>query len=294
MTTDIFFDTLAEMTWYEVDQAAKDGAVLLWGIGVIEQHGPHLPTGTDVYVPQAHLREIKKRLAERGVQALIVPPFYWGVNVTSSAFPSSYNVRPEIIKEMMADLFKSFEADGFKRVFCISGHGDGLHNKTIHEGIQLGANRTSLDISFVTEAALAQRIGVALDDPNLTLPLEDPPAVDMRHYQWDPAIPVVDGIPTETPKYVDRHAGRWETSVMIAACERLVRTEVLPSMQATNVDKEHQAIWRKGGDHARKVTPLGYMGDPAGATLEEGVRCINETAETFASAIVARINGDKK
>ena len=47
MNTDIFSDTIAEMTWYEVDQAAKDGAVLLWAFGVIEQHGPHLPLGVD-------------------------------------------------------------------------------------------------------------------------------------------------------------------------------------------------------------------------------------------------------
>ena len=32
---DIFADTIAHMTWFEVDQAAKDGAILLWAFGVI-------------------------------------------------------------------------------------------------------------------------------------------------------------------------------------------------------------------------------------------------------------------
>ena len=87
--TDIFAGTIAEMTWLEVEQAAKGGAALLWAFGVIEQHGPHLPTGTDVYLPQAQLREVRRLLGERGIDALIVPPYYWGVNVVSGAFPAS-------------------------------------------------------------------------------------------------------------------------------------------------------------------------------------------------------------
>src|SRR5574340_175791 len=43
----IFEDTIAEMTYPQVEAAIVRGAVGLWAIGVIEQHGPHLPTGTD-------------------------------------------------------------------------------------------------------------------------------------------------------------------------------------------------------------------------------------------------------
>jgi creatinine amidohydrolase len=44
----IFHETMADMTFPELVQAAADRAVVLWGLGVIEQHGPHLPLGTDV------------------------------------------------------------------------------------------------------------------------------------------------------------------------------------------------------------------------------------------------------
>src|SRR5690606_37763766 len=113
---------------------------------------------------------VKRILAEVGVQALIVPPYYWGVNVVSGGFPSSYRVRPEIMKELMADVFESFRTDGFKRVFCFSGHGDRLHNQTIHAGITLGAERTGLEISFVVDSALLIRLGIPLDDPHVALP----------------------------------------------------------------------------------------------------------------------------
>jgi creatinine amidohydrolase len=288
MSTDIFSETLAEMTWYEVDQAAKDGAILLWAFGVIEQHGPHLPTGTDVYIPQARLREVKRALAQRGVQALIVPPYYWGVNVVSGAFPASYRVRPEIIKELMADVFASLEGDGFKRVFCFSGHGDALHNRTIHEGIQLGASRTKLDISFVIDTALAVRLGIATDDPHLTLPLGEK-ADGLKFFQVNSSSPSSPATDDAAPRYIDVHAGRWESSMMLASCRQLVRDDMRRTLKSTDLGPDDLAVWRKGFQDARRTTPLGYFGDPAAASADEGERSLDTAAQIAADAIVARI-----
>lgn len=44
----VFHDAMADMTYPEIERAARNGAVALWGLGVIEQHGPHLPLATDV------------------------------------------------------------------------------------------------------------------------------------------------------------------------------------------------------------------------------------------------------
>lgn len=265
---DIFADTLAEMTWYEVERAAKEGAVLLWAFGVIEQHGPHLPTGTDVYLPQARLRDVKRVLAERGIPALIVPPYYWGVNVVSGAFPASYRVRPELMKELMADVFASFETDGFQRVFCFSGHGDALHNRTVHDGVRLASERAAVDASFVTEPALARRIGLDLDDPYLTLSGPDEP-------------------PPEGP--VDVHAGRWETSLMMHLHPGLVREDVRARLEPSGLGPGELAVWRKGYEHARRVTPDGYLGDPAAAGAGEGHRIQAATVAEAADAIALRL-----
>lgn len=289
MTTDVFSDTLAEMTWFEVDQAAREGAVLLWAFGVIEQHGPHLPTGTDVYIPQARLRAVKRLLEARGVRALIVPPYYWGVNVVSGAFPASYRVRPELMRELMADVFASFKTDGFRHVFCFSGHGDALHNRTIHEGIGLGTERTGLDISFVIDEGLATRLGLTLDDPLLTLQASDakPGFKFMQITTSSPSAPQSpDGAP---PRYVDVHAGQWETSMMMCSCPLLVREDVRGTLKSTDYGPEDLAEWRKGFEHARRKTPLGYFGDPAAATLTEGEKSLARSAELAADAIQARL-----
>lgn len=46
----IFADTMADMTYQEVEQYAIEEAVILFPIAVIEEHGPHLPLGTDTYI----------------------------------------------------------------------------------------------------------------------------------------------------------------------------------------------------------------------------------------------------
>ncbi|MFI0404752.1 creatininase family protein [Actinomadura sp. 3N508] len=264
----VFAGTLAELTWHEVDRAARSGAVLLWAFGVIEQHGPHLPGGTDVYIPVARLRTVQGLLAERGVDALIAPPYYWGINVVSGAFPASYNVRPELMREVMVDLLAGMARDGFRHVFCFSGHGDALHNRTIHEGIRAACERTDADASFVTEPALARRIGLDLDDPYLTLcgPDEPPP----------------DGPP-------DVHAGRWETSLMMHLHPELVREEVRAGLEPSGTGQHELAIWRKGHEHARRVTPDGYLGDPAAAGADQGRRIHAAAAEHAAYAIESRL-----
>ncbi|MDX3905898.1 MAG: creatininase family protein [Pigmentiphaga sp.] len=284
--TNILAGTVAEMTWFEIEAAAREGAILLWAFGVIEQHGPHLPTGTDVYLPMARLRMVKDMLAEHGVRALIVPPYYWGVNVVSGAFPSSYRVRPELMRELMADVFASLETDGFGRVFCFSGHGDALHNKTICEGIALGRERTGMDISFVIEDALAQRLGLSRDDPRVALRPTAAPPDSMQVAGSSPSASLPGAAPS---RFLDVHAGEWETSIMMEVTPSLVHEEARRGLAPTNYGPDDLAEWRKGFEHARRKTPMGYFGAPADASAEQGRELLRESARNAVEAILARL-----
>jgi creatinine amidohydrolase len=283
ISRDILAGTIAEMTWFEVEDAARAGAILLWAFGVIEQHGPHLPTGTDVYLPSALLREIRRELERRGIRALIVPPYYWGVNVVSGAFPASYRVRPALMAELMADVFASFASDGFKQVFCFSGHGDALHNQTLHAGVTLGFERSGLDTSFVADRSLAARIGLDTEDARLTLYDAEAPGPDFQFM----------GI-GQTSRYCDVHAGRWETSMMQCVCPALVREKERARLEPTRYGKEDLAVWRMGNEHARRKTPLGYFGDPAAATMQEGESSMRHLVRLSCDAIQNRTSNQKE
>jgi creatinine amidohydrolase len=259
---------MAEMTWAEVSAAARGGAVALWAFGVIEQHGPHLPAGTDVYLPSARLRRAKALLAEAGVQGVIVPPYYWGVNHASSGFPASFRVRPEVMIELMVDVFESLAGDGFGHVFCVTGHGDALHNQAICDAIKRARAETGSDIAFAADAGLISRLRV--DDERGVIRL-----------QGDRGDPL---------PFPDIHAGRGETSAMLALCPDLVRRDALPFLSAVAFTPDDLAEWRRGGDHAKRKTPQGYVGDPASAEAVRGTREMEAGARLLAEAILVRLS----
>jgi creatinine amidohydrolase len=76
---------------------------------------------------------------------------------------------------------------------------------------------------------------------------------------------------------------------MLASCASLVRDDVRKTLKSTDLGQEDLAVWRKGFEFARKTTPLGYFGDPAAASADEGRRTLQSAAATAADAIVARI-----
>lgn len=247
-----FASTIAEMTWREVEAAAGRGAVVLWPVGVIEQHGPHLPAGTDVYIPTSTLLGARQQLAEHGVEALVLPAFYWGVNHVSSAFPASYGLSPGLMEAVIAELLNSVAQDGFEHVFCLSGHGDALHNQALHRGIQRAASAGSTcHFHHLLDGPLAERIGVNPEDPQAVI------------------LPQQIGAPELESTFADVHAGDWESSLMLTDAGELVRPG-FTKLRDTRLESSQLKEWRRGGEHARAVTPEGYLGNPSAATPDRG------------------------
>jgi creatinine amidohydrolase len=260
-----FHETIADMTLPELQAEIAAGAVALWGLGVIEEHGPHLPLGTDAYLPHAQLRRVRGLLRARGLGAVLIPPFYWGVNHVTRSFVGSIHVRPEVMVELVADVLQSLGKDGFRAVFCISGQGDAAHNRALADGVRRG-RAAGVDAYFVLGQAVLERLGLDPDPAFVTTP-SPPPAGD----------------------YLDVHAGRWETSVMWAAYPDLVRADIVPTLRRTELTLADLAEWRKGGPHAVEKTPAGYLGDPAAADPASGLVALERDSAAIAEAIAGVI-----
>lgn len=280
MTTNysVFDETIVDMTYVEFEQALARGAIGLWGLGVVEEHGPHLPLGTDIYLPYVKARRACEILTSGGVEAVVLPPFYWGVNDVTSAFAGSIRVRPELMIELMADILGSLRSHGLQKAFCISGHLDTLHCQTIVKGLEVARERSGIDAYFVGAPALLERMECSPDLPHVLM-CDDPDGERLRQY-----------IGKSGPSgSIDLHAGRWETAEMIAAFPDLVRQGVAGQLPPTNLSFPDLVEWRKGGDVTRSVTPDGYFGSPAGATREDGERGIETEARLIAKAIAAAV-----
>ena len=106
----IFHGTMADLPYPAVEAAAAAGAGVLVPSGVIEQHGPHLPLGTDAYAAYLLCRRLAEELAARGRQVLIAPPLFWGVNHVSASFAGTFRTRPETAAALHDDVLDSLFA----------------------------------------------------------------------------------------------------------------------------------------------------------------------------------------
>ncbi len=107
-----------EMTAEEFSEALKKTDTVIVPLGSVEQHGPHLPTGTDTFIPI----EVAKRVAER-VGALVAPPIFYGNSVSMRGMPGVLTVSPEALSAYLLDVCKSLAEQGFKKIVILNGHG---------------------------------------------------------------------------------------------------------------------------------------------------------------------------
>jgi creatinine amidohydrolase len=256
--------TLAEMTYVELETAARDGAVALWALGAIEEHGPHLPLATDVYVPTAQLRQVQQKLAAQKISSVVVPAYYWGVNNVTGAFAGSIHIRPEIMVELMTDVFRSLARAGFKEIFCITGHYDAAHGRAIIEAVRRANQAAIIKAHFVVPKPLGTRLG--LREAEVGFLLIEP--------STGPA-----------PAHPDLHAGEGETSAVLAIAPDLVRKDIASKLAATDLSARDVEEWRKGQERAKEITPQGYLGAPARADAAIGAARIESEARRIAEAI---------
>lgn len=242
----IFEETMADMTWVEIEELAKDDTIVLFPMGVIEEHGPHLCLGTDIYLSYTGCKQLKSKLEAMGKKVLIVPPYYWGINNVTAAFPGSFTVRKETLKNMIYDILSCLKQWGFKHVYCFYGHGDIDHINAIIEAIVDVRQDTKLDVKMVVEGFSLQRFGLTGNEEHI-LPVSPPMPDD-----YD-----------KIPERLDIHAGAMETSYMYYHFPECVKIEVAKELASTDLTFDELQIWSKGWDETRKLVPLGYAGSPA-------------------------------
>lgn len=117
---------LPHMTWKEVEAALKTTDMILIPVGSIEQHGPHLPLGTDYY----GATELCKLIAQE-TDILVAPPLAVGLSKYHMGFPGTLTLKPETFEAVLYETTECLIKYGFKRFIFYNGHGGNkvsLHN----------------------------------------------------------------------------------------------------------------------------------------------------------------------
>lgn len=263
----IFHETMVDMTWQEVEQAAKDGAIILTTTAVIEEHGPHMSCGIDTYLGYFFCTSVKKELESRGIKTLVAPPFYWGVNGSTHVFPGTFTVRPETMKAVLFDMFSSLKSWGFTNIFNINAHGDGMHIRTAIEAILESRKKLDINVRYLMGSDQIQRAGLTGKEPFLLAYQSD----------WFAEAP---------QDYMDLHAGAFETGLVATYFPNQVNEELAKSLKPTNLPWSKAADWVKD---TRRVTPLGYLGDPASYEAVDTKNLWETDCKNIADAIEAHL-----
>jgi creatinine amidohydrolase len=109
---------MQHLTWEDIrDRIAGGGRTVIFPVGSTEQHGPHLPLGTDTMVAAA-LAEA----AARATGVLVAPPLWFGWSPHHMVLPGTITIRPEILIELAYDMLESLQRHGLTRFIFVNGH----------------------------------------------------------------------------------------------------------------------------------------------------------------------------
>jgi creatinine amidohydrolase len=108
---------LHEMTWEEAQEAFKRTDVVLLPIGSTEQHGTHLPLGTDIFIPLGVVDEVASRTG-----AIIAPLIPYGVCPHHMVKPGTVTISSETLINLLVEVCESLHHWGAKNILIINGH----------------------------------------------------------------------------------------------------------------------------------------------------------------------------
>ncbi len=109
---------LDTMTWPEVDQHTRAGAVLLLPVGSTEQHGPHLPLTTDTDIAVA----IANGAADRRGRLVVAPALSYGSAGEHQEFSGTLSVGADATEMVLVELGRS-AAHHYPHLVLVSTHG---------------------------------------------------------------------------------------------------------------------------------------------------------------------------
>jgi len=194
-----------QLSWIDYQQRLRHGQPpVLLPVGALEQHGPHLPLGTDGLLASAVSADTAVQ-----VGALVAPTLSYGYKSQPKCgggqhFCGTTSVDAATLIGQVRDAVREFARHGLHHLVVVNGHYE--NQWFLIEGIDLG----------LRDAKAA--------DPDCPLQV-------MRLEYWDFMTPETLGhvFPDGFPGFALEHAAVLETSMMLHYHPSLVRMDLLPS-----------------------------------------------------------------
>jgi len=109
---------LSEMTRDEIQEKLSEKPIAILPFGATEQHGKHLPLGTDTILAEYLSREVAKK-----INGIVIPSIPFGYSWVWSDIPGTITINHHTLELLLTDVISSVEKSGFRAIAIISGHG---------------------------------------------------------------------------------------------------------------------------------------------------------------------------
>jgi len=112
-----FFEELNRL-----DLAKRKDSLVIIPVGAIEQHGPHLATGTDFMIVSEVTKAAVSVIAKE-IDVIQIPTLPFGFSDHHLQFGATVSLRPETLQLVLLDICQSLLDSGFRNLFILNGHG---------------------------------------------------------------------------------------------------------------------------------------------------------------------------
>jgi creatinine amidohydrolase len=239
-----------DIHWPDVSGAAPARWIAVLPLAATEQHGPHLPVGTDVMIAQAYLARVRELLPEK-IPATFLPLQPVGISTEHIDYPGTLTLPAEAALRSWTAFGDSVARAGIKKLVMVTSHGGNSAAMT------LVAQDLRAQYGLLVVTTSWSRFGA----PDGLFSAEE-----LRH-----------GV----------HGGAVETSIMLARYPETVRKEAIADFRPASIAMEKDYRWLSAHRpapfawQAQDIHPSGAAGDATKASAASGAQLLDHGASAF-------------
>jgi len=249
--------SMNRLTWVEYQgRVREERAPVFLPVGALEQHGPHLPLGTDAMLAAAVAQDVGGEAA-----GLVAPALAYGYKSQPKCgggqhFPGTTSLDAQTLAHTVRDCIREFARHGVEKLVIVNGH-------------------------YENQWFLIEGIDLAMRELGAKAPL-----TIMRMEYWDFLTPatLAKVFPDGFPGYALEHAAVIETSMMLHYHPQLVRLERIPSDPPADFPPYDIYPTR-----TEWVPPSGVLSSAKAATPEKGKAMAAEVSALIARAVLKEL-----
>ncbi len=236
--------------WPDFAGGGPERWIAVLPLSATEQHGPHLPVGTDVMIAQAYLARVRELLPDAApVTFLPLQPV--GISTEHLDYPGTLTLPTEVALKSWLSLGESVARAGLKKLVMVTSHG----GNSAAMSLVAQDLRASCGLLVVTTG-------------------------------WS-RLSGAEGLFSAQEVGHGIHGGAAETSIMLARYRQHVRVEAIADFPSSAIAMAKDFRWLSTQRPApfawqtQDLHPSGAVGDAREASAEKGERLIDQGARAF-------------